>query len=236
MFVLGVETATWVGSVAVVDEKGLVGECTLNVSVTHTGRLLPTIDQVLKNTAIPFSKIDALAVSIGPGSFTGLRIGVSTIKGLSLAGKKPVVSIPTLDALAQNYSDSELLICPMLDARKKEVFTAFYRRRQSGGLLKLTADMVVPPLKFLENINEEVVFVGDGCQLYRPLIEKVLGSKAIFAPLHLNHPRAATVAFLGLEELKEGNIREVNTLTPIYVRPSEAELRRGLQEVGSGMK
>ena len=101
MFVLGVETATRTGSVAVVDEEGLIGEYTLNLSITHSERLLPAIDQVLKATNTPFSDIDALAISLGPGSFTGLRIGVSTIKGLSLAGQKPVVGIPTLDALAQ---------------------------------------------------------------------------------------------------------------------------------------
>ncbi|MCD6353403.1 MAG: tRNA (adenosine(37)-N6)-threonylcarbamoyltransferase complex dimerization subunit type 1 TsaB [Proteobacteria bacterium] len=237
MFVLGVETATWVGSVAVVDEDGLIGECTLNLSATHSGRLLPTIDHMLKNIDIPFSKIDALAVSIGPGSFTGLRIGVSTIKGLAWAEKKPVVGILTLYALAQNCFGSETIICSMLDARKEEVFASLYRWSNSQGPQKLTLDMVISPHKllqdllekddFLQFVDEKVIFIGDGIERYRSLFEESLGSRAVFAPPHLNHLRAATVAFLGLEEIKKGNLSEVNRLTPVYVRPSDAELHRG---------
>jgi tRNA threonylcarbamoyladenosine biosynthesis protein TsaB len=225
MNVLGVETSTLVGSVAVASEEGLIGEYTLNVGLTHTERLLPAIDQLLQGLAIPFSDIDALAISLGPGSFTGLRIGISTIKGLSFASEKPVVGIPTLDALAHHIQGSESLICPMLDARKKEVFAALYRRNRADGLQKLTAYLATAPDKLLRDLDEEVVFLGDGSRVYRSLIEASLGSRAAFAPPHLNHPRAATVAFLGMEELKKGNATSLDTLTPIYVRPSEAELR-----------
>jgi len=225
MYVLGVETATRVGSVAVASEEGLISEYTLNVSLTHSERLLPAIDQLLQGMDIPFSDIDALAISLGPGSFTGLRIGVSTIKGLSFAGEKPVVGIPTLDALAHHIHGSESIICPMLDARKKEVFAALYRRNQADGLQKLTADLATVPDKLLRELDEEVIFLGDGSRVYRSLIEASLGSRAAFAPPHLNHPRAATVAFLGMEELKKGNVQSIDTLTPIYVRPSDAELQ-----------
>ena len=225
MYVLGVETATRVGSVAVVSEEGLIGEYTLNVSLSHSERLLPAIDQLLQGMDIPFSDIDALAISLGPGSFTGLRIGVSTIKGLSFASEKPVVGIPTLDALAHNFYGSEIMICPMVDARKKEVFAALYRCNQADGLQKLTADLAIAPDKLLRELDEEVIFLGYGSCVYRSLIKESLGSRAAFAPPHLNHPRAATVAFLGMEELKKGTIQSIEKLTPIYVRPSEAELK-----------
>jgi len=238
MFLLGVETATWVGSVAVVDENGLIGECTLNLSATHSGRLLPTIDQLLNDIDIPFSKIDALAVSIGPGSFTGLRIGISTIKGLAWVEKKPVVGIPTLYALAQNHFGSETIVCPMLDARKKEVFVSLYRWSNSRGFQNLIPDMVISPnnliRKYLstkgglfKSAEERVFFIGDGSERYRSLFEEAIGPRAVFAPPHLSHLRAATVGFLGLEEIRKGNLSEVNRLTPVYVRPSEAELHGG---------
>lgn len=225
MFILGIETATPVGSVAVVNDDGLVGEYTLNVSLTHSERLLPVIDQLLKSINVPFSRIDAMAVSLGPGSFTGLRIGVSTIKGLSLAGKKPVVGIPTLDGLVHNYPCPEIMVCPMLDARKNEVFTASYRWETTLKLKKLTSDLALSPKKFLQNITEKVIFLGDGSQVYRALIEEILGSKALFAPPHLRHPRAGTIAWLGLDAVKKGKTQVIDQLTPIYVRPPEAEYK-----------
>ena len=223
MIVLGVETATSVGSVAIVNDKGIIGECTLDVSLNHSERLLPIIDQLLKNTDITLSRIDGLVVSLGPGSFTGLRIGISTIKGLSLASEKPVVGIPTLDSLAHHYPCAETLVCPMVDAKKKEVFAALYRWNASFELQKLTPDLAIAPQQLLRKINEQVVFLGDGCRVYESLIEEFLGSKALFAPSYLGHPRAATIACLGLEELKKGNILALNNLTPLYIRPSDAE-------------
>jgi len=223
MMVLGVETATGFGSVAIVNEEGIIGECTLNVSLTHSERLLPLIDQLLKHTDIPLSRIDGLVVSLGPGSFTGLRIGISTIKGLSLASKKPIVGISTLDGLAHHYPCAGTLVCPMVDARKKEVFAALYRWNASGELRKITPYLAIPPQKLLQQINERVLFLGDGSHIYESLIKEFLGKNALFAPHHLTHPRAATIACLGLEELKKGNILAINNATPLYIRPSDVE-------------
>jgi tRNA threonylcarbamoyladenosine biosynthesis protein TsaB len=223
MIVIGVETATVVGSVAVVNDEGIIGECALNVRLNHSERLLPIIDQLLKNTDIPFSLIDGLVVSLGPGSFTGLRTGISTIKGLSLASGKPIVGISTLDGLAHNYPCGETLVCPMIDARKNEVFAALYRWNASLKLQKITTDLVIAPQKLLQNINERVIFFGDGSLVYKSLIKEFLGSKALFAPSHLRYPRAATIACLGLEELQKGNTLAINNVTPVYVRPSDSE-------------
>lgn len=227
MYILGIETATPTGSVALVNEQGLIGEFTLNLKSTHSERLLPAIHQLLTSTDVSFAQVDCLAVSLGPGSFTGLRIGVSTAKGLALAGGKPLVGVPTLDALARHYCAPAPCICPMLDAKKKEVFAALYRHIDSGDVQKTTPDLAIAPEKLLkEIIKEKTVFLGEGSRVYRHLIEESLGSQAVFVPLPLNHPRAATVAFLGLEELKRGNVISAAALAPTYVRASEAEMHK----------
>lgn len=227
MYVLGIETATPVGSVAVANENGLVAEYTLIRGTTHSERLLPVLDHLLKSASLPFRGIDVLAISLGPGSFTGLRIGVSTAKGLALAGEKPVVGISTLDALAENYRGIDTVLCPMLDARKKEVFAAVYRGSRTEGLEKLTPDLAIPPERIFAYLEGNgIMFLGDGSILYRSLIEQAMGAKAGFAPPHLNHPRAATVALLGLQEAKRGNFLDLKTFTPIYVRSSDAELKK----------
>ncbi len=223
MRILGIDTATWFGSLAIVDDEVLVGEYTLNLSSTHSRRLLPALDHLLKTTEIDFSRINVLAVSQGPGSFTGLRIGAVTVKGLALAGNKPVVGVPTLDALAYDFQGVEATICPMLDARKKQVYTALYQSTRSESLKKLTPDLAVAPETFLRNIDQDVLFLGDGAVLYRSLIQSIMGPKASFAYPHLHHPRAAAVAFLGLEKAALGDFLDVRTFTPIYARPSDAE-------------
>lgn len=231
MYLLGIETATPTGSVALVNEQGLIGEFTLNLKGTLSERLLPAIHQLLTSADLAFAKIDCLAVSLGPGSFTGLRIGVSTAKGLALAGGKPLVGVPTLDALASHCYGPPPYICPLLDAKKKEVFAALYRRNDSGELQKLTPDLVIAPEKLLEEIiKDKTMFLGEGSRVYRDLIEGRLGSQAVFAPLPLSHPRAATIAFLGLEEWKRGHLISATALAPTYVRPSEAELHKGTQK------
>ena len=226
MLVLGMETATALGSVAIVDEEEVVAEYALKVRGTHSERLLPAIDALLKDSKLSFSDLNVIAVSIGPGSFTGLRIGISTAKGLALGSNKPVVGIPTLDALADHYPGLDVLICPMLDAKKNEVFAALYRRDSVHGLQKLTKDLAISPHTLLRSIGETAVFLGDGSQLYRRLIQELLGGNALFPPLSLRHPRAATIAFMGMEQMKRGNTIDVERLVPVYVRASDAELNR----------
>lgn len=227
MYLLAIETATPTGSVALVNEQGLIGEITLHVKSALSAHLLPAIHHLLTSVEVPFARIDCLAVSLGPGSFTGLRVGVSTAKGLALAADKPLVGVPTLDALAHHWYDPSPCICPLLDAKKKEVFAALYRRTECGAMQKLTPDLAIAPEKLLQHhIRGKTVFLGEGSRVYRDLIERHLGASAVFAPLHLSHPRAATVAVLGLEEWKHGRLVTATALAPTYVRPSEAELHR----------
>ncbi len=223
MKILAIETSTMAGSVALVDGDELVSEYLLNIDITHSERLLLSIDCVTRNSKIPIDKVDGFALSIGPGSFTGLRVGVSTVKGLAYATNKPVVGISTLDALAENILFTDYLICPILDARKKQVYTALYNRDAKNRLKKITPDLVIDPRELLKKIQEKVVFLGDGIKVYHTLIKEVLRDMAFFAPLNLRLPRAANVAKLSLAHFKKNNTLDLNTFTPSYVRPSEAE-------------
>ncbi len=225
--VLAIETSTMAGSVALVDEGGLISEHLLNIKVTHSERLLPTIDDTLRDAKVRISDIDGFAISIGPGSFTGLRIGASTIKGLAFATGKPVVGIPTLDALAENVLFTDYLVCPIMDARKKEVYTAFYKRDEKNTLRKLTTDLAIRPGDLLKRIKEKVVFLGDAIDVYCALIRGELQDLALFAPINLRLPRASNVARLGLDELRKNHTIDLHTFTPSYVRRSEAEEKFG---------
>lgn len=224
MKILAVETSTMMGSVAIMDEGGLIAEYRLNIKATHSERLMRTIDEVLKDSGLRLKDLDGYAVSIGPGSFTGLRIGLSTVKGLAYITKKPIAAIPTLDALAFNIPFSRYQVCPMLDARKMEVYTALYYFTD-GEFLKPVDDCVIKPESFLKEIKEPTVFLGEGAYIYKELIKKSLGTLAHFAPLAKQLPSAANVAELGLKAIMSNRVEEPATLSPRYIRKSEAEIR-----------
>ena len=176
MIVLAMDTSTRTGSVAVVGENRLIAEYNLNISETHASRLMLMIDEVLKDAHLTITKMDAIAVGLGPGSFTGLRIGIATAKGLAIALNKPIAGIPTLDALAHSLSCTSGLICPILDAKRGEIYAALYRCH--GHILqKLTGDLVLPMKELLSRINAQVTFLGDAIDIYggRELVKIVQG-------------------------------------------------------------
>lgn len=224
MRILAIDTATQVESVALISEEELIAEYTLNCPVTHAKLLVGTIELLLRNSNLTINDIDGLAVSLGPGSFTGLRIGVSTVKGLALASRKPVVGVPTLDALAFNLPFARNLICPIIDAKKGEVYTALYRMDEIEGLIKLTENLVIDPIALLKKIHEPVIFTGEGVRICGMLINETLGELATFAPVQVSTVHAASVAYLGLSKFKQSIIEDLASLTPIYIRPSEAEM------------
>jgi len=226
MRILATDTSTKIGSVALVEDESLVAEYTLNVSETHSARLMPTIDRILEDAAVTIDEIDAVAVAIGPGSFTGLRIGLATFKGLALAAEKRLVAVPTLDALAFSIPFCEHMVCPILDARMGEVYAAFYRFKD-GVCEKLSADMVLPVEEAFRDVSESVVILGDGIALYRDRIVALLKDRAMFAPQRLWAPRAVNVAVLAKYRLDRGEADDVETLEPIYLRKSEAERKWG---------
>ncbi|MBM2839071.1 MAG: Peptidase glycoprotease, partial [Deltaproteobacteria bacterium] len=168
MPVIAIETATMVGSIAIVDAARVISEVTLNARATHSERLMATIDRLLSDSGLSIDDMDGIAVSIGPGSFTGLRIGLSAAKGLSYALGKPILGIPTLDALALNMTFSNYLICPIQDARKGEVYTALYRPGAKSPE-KMTDDIALNPDVLAGMINEKTIFLGDGVNRYREL-------------------------------------------------------------------
>jgi tRNA threonylcarbamoyladenosine biosynthesis protein TsaB len=223
MKILSIETSTRVGSVAIIEDEHLIAEYILNVVSTHSERLLPSIDQILKDSQLTVRDIEGFAVSLGPGSFTGLRIGISTVKGLALATGRAVVGVPTLDCLAHNIAFTHLLVCPILDARKGEVYTALYQGDGSGKLEKLTPDLALKPEELLTRIKEPVIFLGDGVEAYRDTLRSGQDN-CLFAPAYLNQPRASVLAKLGLEKFKQGHIFKEEEIQPLYCRLAEAEI------------
>jgi tRNA threonylcarbamoyladenosine biosynthesis protein TsaB len=226
MRILGIDTSTSVGSIALVDGTTLKAQYLLNLSATHNQRLLPGIDRILADVGWTLDNLDGLGVGLGPGSFTGLRIGMSTMKGLAWASGKPLAGVPTLDALAANVPRLPFPICPVLDARKGEIYTAFYRYDDGGEPRRLTPYMVIKPQDLLELISEKTTVVGDALLRYGAYLSQHLGDRLVLAPDHLNIVHASSVAWLARQRLRRGMAEDISSCTPLYVRASEAEMNR----------
>jgi len=184
---------------------------------------MSAIDHLLQAASLGIQEIDGIAVGLGPGSFTGLRIGVTTAKSLAYSIQKPVMAIASLDALAAQYLFTDLLICPMLDARKREVYTAFYRN-PGARVERLSDYAVIAPERFLREVTEPVLFLGDGVFPYRQSIEMTLGEYALFADAAHLLPRGSLIAKLGYDRLRAGDYDNCLALTPLYLRKSDAEI------------
>jgi tRNA threonylcarbamoyladenosine biosynthesis protein TsaB len=220
---LTVDTATAAGSVALSRGETLLGELLLNVPATHTDRLLLSVRQLLEDAGTAVAQLDAFGVVLGPGSFTGLRVGVATVKGLALAARRPVVGVSTLQALALQCPFARYPVCTLLDARKQEVYAGLYGW-EGGRPLPLRPEAVLPPERLLDSLEGEILFVGDGAFVYRTLIARHLGARAHFAPWPLQPPRASAAAALALAAFRRGETVPLPQLAPLYIRPSEAEL------------
>ena len=232
MKILALDSSGIVASVAVVEDDTLLAEYTVNYKKTHSQTLLPMLDEIVKMTELELESVDAIAVAAGPGSFTGLRIGSATAKGLGLALKKPLVAVPTVDALAYNLYDAQGLICPIMDARRKQVYTGIYRFEEHQ-LMTLREQWAAPIEELLEELNprgEMVTFLGDGVPVFRELIAEKLQVPYSFAPAHVNKQRAAAVAALGSIYYKEGRTETAMEHIPEYLRVSQAERERAERE------
>lgn len=225
MKVLAIDTSSSVAAVAVMDGGVLLGEYTLNSGKTHSQRLMPMVDGLLDGLGMTPSDVDLFAASGGPGSFTGLRIGITTVKAMAYAQNKPVVSIPTLDALAWNVPCTSGLVCPVMDARNRQVYTALYQGTKAG-LSKITEYMgitVEELVQMIKDRNSNVIFIGDAVTLYREYFTKSLEERCSFAPPSLLLQRAAVVAQLALARAREGKVESCYDMTPFYLRKSQAE-------------
>ena len=228
MKILGLDSSGIVASVAVVEDDILVAEYTVNYKKTHSQTLLPMLDEIAKMTELDLNTVDAIAVAAGPGSFTGLRIGSATAKGLGLALKKPLIAVPTVEGLAYNLYDTDGLICPIMDARRRQVYTGIYRFEEHR-LVTVEDQMAVPMEEMISKLNEyqqPVTFLGDGVPVFTDMIAEKLKVPYSFAPAHVNKQRAAAVAALGLIYYKEGRTQTAMEHIPDYLRVSQAERER----------
>ncbi len=224
MKVLGIDTSTLMGSAGIIDDDRPLGQISLNIKTTHSERLMEAVADLIASVRITLDQIDCFAISIGPGSFTGLRIGLGTVKGLSMAAGKCVVPVSTLEALAFNTPYCRHLICPILDAKKKEVYTALFKYADDGSIIRLTEDLVLSPGYLIERINEPVMFTGDGVYIYRDLLMRHLGERAHIAPANTILPSGISIAMMGLQNIQKG-MAGSGSLVPVYIRKSEAEIK-----------
>jgi len=219
MRVLAVDTSTLAGGVALVEDDRIVGQYVLDIRVTHSERVMVALDRVLEGARWTLGDLEGLAVAVGPGSFTGLRIGISTVKGLALALGLPVVPVPTLDALAASLPFAALPVCPVLDARRGEVYASRYRW-QEHGMVRDWDYLAIPPEELAARLDEPVIVLGDAATSIR-------SPHARLAPAPNRVPSPAWVGVLGLARLRAGERVAPAELLPLYLRPSEAERKRG---------
>jgi tRNA threonylcarbamoyladenosine biosynthesis protein TsaB len=225
MLILAIDTSSRTGSVALLNDNRVMAEFSLRTDANHAVTILLSIQMVLDCCKSKVKDIGLIALTTGPGSFTGLRIGASTVKGLALPNSTPVAGISTLEALAYNAMPSRVDICPLLDAKKNEVYTALYRTGANGLPELKEFERLTEPRVFLSRLSENVLFLGDGAQKYADLIEESCPVKAYFAPEHLQFIRASAIGLLGIEKLNRGLTLDLLTFIPRYLRLSQAEVR-----------
>ncbi len=224
MLILAADTSTKTASVALLDDTEVLAELFINVDHHHGETILPAIETVFTQAGVKKNSIDLFALTIGPGGFTGLRVGISTMKGMAFAMNKPVVGVSTLDALAMNAADSHAYICPMISARRDEVYTALYKTNNGSLPDKKIGDRIVVPEVFVRNLDGEVLFLGDGADLYKTSIKELLSERSFFAVPLLNYIRASAVGYIGLKKFLDGDSVSALNLVPKYIRASYAEI------------
>ena len=244
MRVLAIDSSGLTATVAIVEDDTTIAEFTINYKKTHSQTLLPMIDEVVKMTELDLGTIDAIAVAGGPGSFTGLRIGSATAKGLGLALNKPLIHVPTVDGLAYNVFGCEDIICPIMDARRNQVYTGIYTFSKKAGEKEgrnlvepvfqvIKMQMAVSIEELAERLNRyrrPVVFLGDGVPVYENVLAEKLTVPYSFAPAYMNRQRAAVVGTLAIQYYKSGKFETAEEHRPDYLRVSQAERERAQRE------
>ena len=232
MKILALDSSGLVASVAVLEDDNCIAEYTINYKKTHSQTLLPMLDEVSRMIELDLSSIDAIAVAAGPGSFTGLRIGSATAKGLGQALGKPLIGIPTVDGLAMNLYGTDKVICPLMDARRNQTYTGLYEfvRDEEGYRLSVLKEQCAVALdEIIDSINElgrEVIFLGDGVPVFKAQLEEKVKVPHSFAPASCNRQRAAAIGVLAFSYAKTGKVEKADEHMPDYLRLSQAERER----------
>lgn len=232
MNILAIDASGLSGSVAYISDYKLVGEYYICHKLTHSQTIMPMLEHLKSMIGLELDKIDAIAVTSGPGSFTGIRIGVATAKAMALAIGVPIIGIPTLDVMANNMTFTDKLICPIMDARRNQVYTSLYKWEEST-LQRVEEYLAIPIDELLEKVSDkEVIFLGDGVDVLRSQIVDKMGEKAHFAPSFLHMQRASVLAHLACLAYERGETEDADAFVPMYLRKSQAE--RELEEREKG--
>lgn len=228
MKILGLDSSGLVASVAVVEDDNMLAEYTVNYKKTHSQTLLPMLEEIAKMIELDLQTLDAIAIAGGPGSFTGLRIGSATAKGLGLALDKPLIQIPTVDGLAYNLYGAKDLICPLMDARRNQTYTGLYEFTENGMEIVVAQNAVGIDeiIDIVNSFERPVIFLGDGITVFREFIRQNCTVPFTFAPAHLNKQRGAAIAVLGQKYYEEGRLLTAAEHRPDYLRVSQAERER----------
>jgi tRNA threonylcarbamoyladenosine biosynthesis protein TsaB len=238
LYILAIDSATPVAGLALLNDQKVIREEFINFRKTHSETLMPGVDQMMRDCEIAMGDLSAIAVTIGPGSFTGLRIGLATAKGLSMASGRPLIGISTLDVLASNIVYSDNLVCPLLDARKQEIYTAFYAANRDYPR-RLTQDLACSPQEAAARARDlansvgksHITLLGDGFYPYEEYFREYFQEDLQVAPGPLMLPRAAALGSLAWQRARNKSFDDTFALRPVYVRLSEAEYRLGKGEL-----
>ena len=228
MKILAIDSSGLVATIAILEEDNMLAEYTLNYKKTHSQTLLPMLDEIVRRMDFDINTIDAIAVAAGPGSFTGLRIGSATAKGLGLALDKPIIPVPTVDGLAYNMCGTSGVICPLMDARRNQVYTGLYSF-EANKMNVLIPQKAVAIEEILTDVNRHgkpVTFLGDGVPVQQKTIEELTKVPYTFAPAHMARQRAGALGALAFLYYKEGRIEHARDHKPEYLRLSQAERER----------
>ena len=232
MKILGIDSSGVVASVALIEDGITKAEYTVNNKKTHSQTLLPMLNEIASMLNEDMSDVDAIAVAAGPGSFTGLRIGSACVKGLAGAWNKPIIPVPTVEGLAFNMWGSDRIICPLMDARRNQVYTGLYEFYENGDscVMETIQDQCAVPIEEIidkiNSIDRSVVFLGDGVPVFKDVIEKTCRVDFVYAPAFANRQRGSVIAALGEIYLKKGISQTASEHAPVYLRLSQAERER----------
>lgn len=224
MLVLSVDSSYSTATCALIKDDKILAEINLNDKKQHSVILMRLIDSILKEYEIDINDIDAFTISRGPGSFTGLRIGMATLKGLAFASKKPLISVSTLDALAYNSISFQGIICPIMDALRDNIYTCLYKN-ENNNLTPLIKEQCLNINELVTILKEQtlpIIFVGDGVAKHKEFLQENIPN-SFFAPNHSNFPKASSVGELGIKKINDGIIENIDSINPIYLRKSQAE-------------